>query len=96
MSCWSESDRENEPLSQVVHTISNFLNIYFIEADKGELFFKMGRQQTLGWSLVALVVLQMTLPALALPQLFGKMAEQGKSRFSFSCVHCDVDATYNE
>lgn len=38
----------------------------------------MGRQQTLGWSLVALVVLQMTLPALALPQLFGKMAEQGR------------------
>jgi len=38
----------------------------------------MGRQQTLGWSLVALVVLQMTLPALALPQLLGKMAEQGR------------------
>jgi hypothetical protein len=38
----------------------------------------MGRQQTLGWSLVALVVLQMTLPAIALPQLLGKMAEQGQ------------------
>lgn len=29
--------------------------------------------------MVALIVLQMALPALALPQLFGKVAEQGKS-----------------
>lgn len=36
------------------------------------------RQQTLGWSLVLLVVLQMTLPALALPQLLNRMAEQGR------------------
>lgn len=37
----------------------------------------MGRQQTLGCYLVALIVLQLALPALALPQLFGKVAEQG-------------------
>lgn len=37
------------------------------------------RQQTLGWSLVLLVVLQMTLPALALPQLLNRMAEQGSN-----------------
>lgn len=35
------------------------------------------RQQTVGWSLVILVVLQMTLPALALPQILNRMAEQG-------------------
>lgn len=38
----------------------------------------MGRQQNLGCALVALIVLQMALPALALPQLLGKVAEQGK------------------
>ena len=37
----------------------------------------MGRQQTLGCYLVALIVLQLTLPALALPQLLGKFTEQG-------------------
>ena len=37
----------------------------------------MGRQQTLGCYLVAQIVLQLTLPALALPQLLGKFTEQG-------------------
>lgn len=39
----------------------------------------MARQQSWGCALVALIVLQMALPALALPQLFGKVAEQGTS-----------------
>ncbi|KAI9557861.1 hypothetical protein GHT06_014612 [Daphnia sinensis] len=39
----------------------------------------MGRQhQNLGCCLVALIVLQLALPALALPQLFNKVAEQGR------------------
>lgn len=37
----------------------------------------MGRQQSLGCAFVALIVLQLALPALALPQLFNKVAEQG-------------------
>jgi hypothetical protein len=37
----------------------------------------MGRQN-LGCCLVALIVLQLALPALALPQMFNKFAEQGK------------------
>lgn len=40
----------------------------------------MGRQhQNLGCCLVALIVLQLALPALALPQLFNKVAEQGNA-----------------
>ena len=42
-----------------------------------KIFNIMGRQQTLGCYLVALIVLQLTLPALALPQLLGKFTEQG-------------------
>lgn len=39
----------------------------------------MGRQhQNMGCCIVALIVLQLALPALALPQLFNKVAEQGK------------------
>lgn len=37
----------------------------------------MGRRQNMGCCLVALVFLQLALPALALPQLFNKVAEQG-------------------
>lgn len=42
----------------------------------GERNITMGRQN-LGCCLVALIVLQLALPALALPQLFNKVAEQG-------------------
>lgn len=38
----------------------------------------MGRRQNMGCCLVALVFLQLALPALALPQLFNKVAEQGR------------------
>lgn len=43
----------------------------------GERNITMGRQN-LGCCLVALIVLQLALPALALPQMFNKFAEQGK------------------
>lgn len=35
------------------------------------------RQQTFAWGVIALVVLQMVMPAIALPNLLSKVAEQG-------------------
>jgi hypothetical protein len=58
----------------IMMKFNNRIEFYFIST--GERNIIMGRQN-LGCCLVALIVLQLALPALALPQLLNKVAEQG-------------------
>jgi len=56
----------------------------------------MRRQQTFAWGIIALVVLQMVMPAIALPNLLNRVAEQGRKFAVKPNAHKKVVTETNE